>query len=890
MPQPSPLKFEPFIPASTRLTEFTARAVLTGIVLGMVFGASSLYLVLKVGLTVSASIPVAVISLALFRGWSKMGGRDASILEHNITQTAGSAGESIAFGVGVTMPAILILGFDLELVTVMLVAVMGGLLGILMMIPLRRALIVKEHGVLKYPEGTACAAVLKAGASAADRAVASPSAQAEIRAAQAAGLGAAPGARVIFTGFGLGLLYKTLNVAFKGWKDVPGKVFDAPFKSGSISAEISPELVGVGYIIGPYIGGIMCAGGVLSYLVLIPLIKFFGEGMAGPLAPGLVPISEMGPGQIRGAYVLYIGAGAVAAGGIISLIQALPTIWHGLQGGLRDLGLGRGNGGGETLRTDRDLSMKFVGMGIIGLIAAIMLVPSLHMNFLGALLIIAFGFLFVTVSSRLTGEIGSTSNPISGMTVATLLFTCLVFLLVGWTGGGYYVTALSVGAIVCIASSNGGTTSQDLKTGFLLGSTPKLQQYAILLGAFGSAVLLGPILLKLNDSATVYVPVAEVAPAGLQVGTSNLDPKHKEALRGPQARDDSQTYFTWHKTDTVGGPAGKYLVNEQGAAVWLVDPGINGTHNKRPDGSVVRKFDAPKATLMSYIIKGILDRKLPWALVLLGVMIAVTLQMSFIPALAFAVGVYLPLSSSSPIFIGGMIRWLVDRKLRQNPACAAMDQDTFNAESDKSPGVLLASGYIAGGAIAGIGIAFLAGVLDRFDAAVAQWSMDRNPLFNGPYADLLSISPFLLLLVFLYLVARGKKLEEIGHALFRFKGRLSCEMYWLSAVWFIGLTGLTIGVVAIASRIHLEAGVRLPAAAWVGVLFWAGVTLWVSLATQIKRWHDRGKSGRMVLINLIPVAGGLWALAETGFLRGTRGSNRYGDDPMVSGAPRKDRT
>jgi putative OPT family oligopeptide transporter len=286
MPAP---KFESFIPAEARLPEFTMRAVLTGTILGMVFGASSLYLVLKVGLTVSASIPVAVISLALFRSWSKVGGRDATILEHNITQTAGSAGESIAFGVGVTMPAILILGFDLELTRVMLVAILGGLLGILMMIPLRRALIVKEHGILKYPEGTACAAVLKAGASAGDRAAASPSAQAEIRAAEAAGLGASPGAKVIFTGFGIGLLYKTLNVAFKGWKDVPEKIFGAPFKAGSVSAEISPELVGVGYIIGPYIGGIMCSGGVLSYLLLIPLIKFFGEGLPGPLAPGLIP-------------------------------------------------------------------------------------------------------------------------------------------------------------------------------------------------------------------------------------------------------------------------------------------------------------------------------------------------------------------------------------------------------------------------------------------------------------------------------------------------------------------------------------------------------------------------------------------------------------------------
>lgn len=757
MATPPSAPFEPFIPASVNLREFTFRAVLTGIVLGIFFGASSLYLVLKVGLTVSASIPVAVISLAMFRAWSKTGGRDATILEHNITQTAGSAGESIAFGVGVTMPAILILGFDLELTRVMLVAVLGGLLGILMMIPLRRALIVKEHGVLKYPEGTACAAVLKAGVDEVSRAAASPAAKAEMAAAEAAGLGQSPGAKIIFTGFGLGLLYKTFNVALKGWKDVPEKIFGAPLKAGSVSAEISPELVGVGYIIGPYIGGIMCAGGVLSYLLLIPLIKFFGEGLPGPLAPGLISIAEMGPGQIRSAYILYIGAGAVAAGGIISLVQALPTIWHGIKGGLRDLGWGGQVDQGPTLRTDRDISMKWVGIGIFVLIGTIMLAPSLHMNFLGALLIIAFGFLFVTVSSRLTGEIGSTSNPISGMTVATLLFTCLIFLLVGWTGGAHYVTALTIGAIVCIASSNGGTTSQDLKTGFLLGSTPKLQQYAILLGAFGSAVVLGPILLKLNDAATVYVPVAQVASAGLRTDPALLT--NHESLRGPQARDDGGSYLTWHKTDAVGGPAGKYLVNAAGAAVWLVDPGINGAYDTRPDGSHVRKFDAPKATLMSYIIKGILDRKLPWALVLLGVMIAVCLQMSFIPALAFAVGVYLPLSSSSPIFIGGMIRWLVDRKLKQNPAHAKLSVDEFNAESDKSPGVLLASGYIAGGAIAGIVIAFFAGVLSDFDFAITQWSVAHNPFFEGPHSDLLSLIPFIAICGFLYLVAREKLLR-----------------------------------------------------------------------------------------------------------------------------------
>ncbi len=762
----TPKKFEPFIPDAVQMREFTLRAVLTGVVLGTIFGASSLYLVLKVGLTVSASIPVAVISLALFRGLSKFGVRDSTILENNITQTAGSAGESIAFGVGVTMPAIMILGFDLELPLVMLVAALGGLLGILMMIPLRRALIVKEHGVLKYPEGTACAAVLIAGANAGDRALASPSAKAEMRAAQAAGLGQSPGAKVIFGGFGIGLLYTTLNIAFKGWKDVSEKVFGPPLKAGSVSVEVSPALLGVGYIIGPRIASIMCAGGVLSYLLLIPLIKFFGEKIAGPLAPGTIPIADMGPNQVRGAYILYIGAGAVAAGGIISLVQSMPTIWHGLREGLRDIGLARSDASGPgTPRTERDLSMKFVGVGVVVLLAAITFAPALRMNFLGALLIVLFGFLFVTVSSRLTGEIGSSSNPISGMTVATLLFTCLIFLVVGWTGGGHYVTALSIGAIVCIAASNGGTTSQDLKTGYLLGSTPKYQQIAILAGSLLSAVCLGPILLMLNDGSTVYVPVAQVAPAGLQTDTGNL--AKREPLRGPQARTDRDTYFVWQKTDAEGGPAGKYLVNQAGAAVWLVDPGINGTFTKRPDGTEVRKFDAPKATLMSYIIKGILDRKLPWALVLLGVMIAVTLQLSFVPALAFAVGVYLPLSSSSPIFIGGFVRWLVDRAAKKHASRAHLTAEEHATESDRSPGVLLASGYIAGGAIAGIIIAILAGALDqvsptlavffeKLDTAMTKWSTAHNPFFEGPNSDLFSLIPFAVICVVLYLVGREK--------------------------------------------------------------------------------------------------------------------------------------
>lgn len=761
--------FHSYIPPQTTMREFTPRAVIVGALLGIIFGASSLYLVLKVGITVSASIPVAVISLALFRMWSKVGGRDATILENNIVQTAGSAGESIAFGLGVTMPAILILGFDLEVGRVILVALLGGLLGILMMIPLRRALIVQEHGKLKYPEGTACAEVLKAGANAESRAMASAAA---LRAGEVTGRVRTLNAMTIFTGFGIGLAYKTAMSAFKLWKDVPEKIFGPPLKSGSMSAEISPELLGVGYIIGPRIASIMVAGGVLNALVLIPLIKFFGEGLGGVLAPGTKPIAEMSPGQIRGAYILYIGAGAVAAGGIISLVRSLPTILHGIRAGLSDFNLGsrrrkeaEAQAGGKvrnptsaaTLRTDRDLSMKFVGIGIIVLIGGILAAPTLHMNLVGAILIVVFGFLFVTVSSRLTGEIGSSSNPISGMTVATLLLTCLIFLIVGWTGGTHYVTALSVGGIVCIAASNGGSTSQDLKTGFLVGATPKYQQIAILIGAAASALLLGPILLELNKAATVYVPAAQVAP-GLRA-PADWQSTQTEKLTGRQARDDSRAYRVWQKADVVGGPPGKYLVDENGAAVWLVDPGINGAFKTRPDGTEVRKFDAPKATLMSYIIKGILDRQLPWALVLFGVMISVVLELSGIPSLAFAVGVYLPISSSAPVFVGGMIRWLVDRRMRHELREHKLDEAQLTAESDKSPGVLLASGYIAGGAIAGIIIAFIAGALGDVDSAITKWAEASNPFFAGPNSDWLALIPFVALLGFLYLVGRGLLLK-----------------------------------------------------------------------------------------------------------------------------------
>jgi putative OPT family oligopeptide transporter len=765
-----PPPFVPYIPARTQLREFSAVPIIVGTILGMIFGASSLYLVLRVGLTVSASIPVAVISITLFRILARLGARNATILEHNIVQTSGSAGESIAFGVGVTMPAILILGFDLEITRVMLVAVLGGLLGILMMIPLRRALIVAQHGLLKYPEGTACAEVLKAGASQESRDAASEEAKRE----QEALGGAGTSAKTIFTGFGIGLAYKTLMAGFRAWKDVPEKVFGPPFNAASVSTEVSPELLGVGYIIGPRIASILFAGGVLAYIVLIPMIKFFGAALSEPLAPETTAlIRDMSPGAIRDAYILYIGAGAVAAGGIISVFRSAPVIWHSLKAGLRDLSASRAEVTSGTPRTDRDLSMKFVLGGIAALILAITFANPLYVGGTGigarvatALLVIVFGFLFATVSSRITGEIGSSSNPISGMTVATLLLTCLCFVLLGWTGSAYFVTALSIGAIVCIASANAGTTSQDLKTGFLVGATPRAQQIAILIGALISALILGPILLTLNSAGTVYVPVG-AATEGISAGSAQLGERvdvttlqRRErvggTITGPPT--DTREYLVWHRQDPAGGNAEKYLVDESGTPVYFVDPGINGTIRKLPNGQNVPKFDAPKATLMSYIIKGILGGQLPWALVLLGAMIAVVLELSGIPSLAFAVGVYLPLSSSSPIFVGGLIRWAVDRWIARKHA-GRLSREQLVAEGDKSPGVLMASGYIAGGAIAGILIAFLAGVpaMAGLNQSISSFA-EGNPFYSGTYANLLALIPFVLLVAVLYLTGREKLL------------------------------------------------------------------------------------------------------------------------------------
>lgn len=709
-------EFKPFVAASEKMKEFSLGPILMGVLLGILFGASSLYLTLKVGMTVSASIPVAVISITLFRAFSKMFKlRKTTILENNMVQTTGSAGESIAFGVAVTMPALLILGYDMDLERIMTVSILGGLIGVLMMIPLRQALIVKEHGKLIYPEGTACAEVLIAGEK-----------------------GGSSG-KIVFAGFFLGLLYKVMNLGMRLWKDVPEKAFSF-FKGSAVSAEVSPELLGVGYIIGLRTAAIMVAGGVLSSFVLIPMIALFGGALTEPLFPAKTLIKDMSIHDIWRNYVLYIGAGAVAAGGIISLFQSLPTIVNGAKSGLASVFGSKKETKGSKTRTDDDLPYSVVVIGTLVMVIALWFAPALHINLLSAMMIMLFGFLFVTVSSRLTGEIGSSSNPISGMTVATLLLTCLIFLLVGWVGPEHRVGALSIAAVVCIAASNGGTTSQDLKTGYILGATPRYQQIGLLIGALSSAIVIGFSLKLLNDASTIY---SKKVPDFTYNNVSELHEKQK--VMGPEARQDSNEYYVLQVTDhshedlrTVLNP-GKYLVDDSGKIVYLVDPGINGVLNKRDDGTSVTKYEAPKARLMSLIIDGILTQKLPWGLVLLGVSLALVLELCGISSLPFAVGVYLPISASTPIFLGGLIRHLVDRK-KKGPE-----------DSETGPGVLFSSGLIAGGAIAGILLA-MSQVIDGFGEKL-DFSAMAGALAES---DLTSLIVFLAMGAVLFFVGRKK--------------------------------------------------------------------------------------------------------------------------------------
>ena len=766
----APAEHKPYIPADQDIPELTIPGLVAGSLLGIVFAASSVYLGLKVGLTVSASIPIAVLSITIFRWFG--GAKHSRILVNNIVQTTGSAGESIAAGVAFTLPSLLLMGFDMELGRILLVALLGGVLGVLMMIPLRQGLIVKEHGKLTYPEGTACAQVLIVGEQ------------------------GGTNAKTVFSGFGWGMAHAVLTRVFHLWKDEPGFVLKAKhMTNASIAGELSAPMLGVGYIIGFETAAVMMAGGVLSFVILVPLITHFGSALAEPLGVGVtVPIAKMSPGQIRNAYLLYIGAGAVATGGFISLARSLPTIVQAFRRGLSSLSV---SGADKPKRTEQDLSMKVVLFGSIALVVAIAVAPILQINAVSAVLIVLFGFFFVTVSSRITGEIGSSSNPISGMTVATLLITCLLFVLVGWTGVNYKAMALTTAALVCVAASNGGTISQDLKTGFLVGGTPHRQQKAILVGVVTSAIVIGITLLYLNRSAETIAPKHTVYAAY----TVPADALARDATQEHEGRR-YRVHFVSEEVvlpRASGKPVvvtrGKYLVDDAGKIAFVVDPGVCGTEKYRvrpagegtprydalppPDAddkkneqfavdgatyrvavveatgksylvddekkavafeaTAVSKFDAPKAHLFQLIIDGIIGGRLPWTLVLIGVAIAMMMELVGVSALPFAVGLYLPISTSTPIFIGGIIRKLVDKKTKVEGAAAEF-----------SPGTLLASGLIAGGSIGGLVEAVMTGTL----GATAEKIGEIGPKLLGSLAqtDWLPLVPFGLMALLLWKV------------------------------------------------------------------------------------------------------------------------------------------
>jgi putative OPT family oligopeptide transporter len=675
--EPSGEGYKPYVPDEARLPELSIRALVLGSFLGLVFGASSVYLALRVGLTVSASVPIAVLSITIFRAFSKAFGGRASILENTVVQTTGSAGESIAAGVAFTLPALVLLGFEMDWTRTLVLSLCGGILGVLMMIPLRRYLIVKEHGRLTYPEGTACAEVLVAG---------------EERGTQA---------RLVFKGLFVGLGYKFLTAIAKLWPAVP-EVHIPRYRASQVSVDMSPELMGVGYIIGYRSAAIMVGGGLLSWLVLIPAIALFGEGRSGALYPGTVPIDQMAPFDIWSRYIRYIGAGAVAAGGIINLVKAMPTIIDSFRASFRDLRLTSSAEGARRPRTERDLPIAFVLGGSVLLAMFMAFLPQLRVvsgigvALLSAAAIIVFGFFFSVVSSRITGELGSSSNPVSGMAIATLMGVCLVFVVLGWTGHAYTAVALSIGAVVCIAASNAGTTSQDLKTSFLVGGTPWKQQVALMVGVVTSVVVIGWTLQAMNRNLQSVQPATYTA--------SLLPAPDAPAQAGP----DGASYRVARAGGREGVPDGKYLVTETGQIKYRVQEGIGS-----------ETAPAPQATLMSLVTKGILTQQLPWGLVLLGVFTSILMEIIGVPALAFAVGMYLPLESTTPVFMGGLARKFVDWKRGSA------------AESDAGPGVLFSSGLVAGGAIMGLASSFLGAPELAGVAAVLGFGKQRLPALLG---------------------------------------------------------------------------------------------------------------------------------------------------------------
>ena len=698
-------EFQPFVPASENRPEFTARAILLGSLFGLIFGGVTVYVGLRAGLTVAASIPISVLSISILRAFGR-----ASILENNIVQTTGNAGQSIAAGVIFTLPALIFLGFDLEYSRIFLLALIGGWLGVLFMIPLRRQLIVEEHGVLTYPEGTACADVLKAGEQ-----------------------GGSMASRV-FWGLGLGSLYTFFQNEnlFRAWPGTPEYQPDfGPqhiMKGSAIKADATPEYLGVGYIIGPKVAGIIFAGGVFSWLVLMPLIYFFGKGLNVPVYPGTVPIAAMGPSQLWSTYIRPMGAGAVAAAGLITLLKTLPTIFGALRSGVANM---RGaKSAAKPIRTENDLSMGVVVVGSILIVLCMFLfltfkpVPGAYVsweaNLAASFLVVLFGFLFVTVSSRIVGLIGSSANPISGMTIATLMATSAIFLVKGWTSPAFGALAITIGGTVCIAAANAGDTSQDLKTGYLVGSTPRLQQIALMIGVVVSTIAIGATLNLMNTGLQEFRQVPQVwnlnAPhPGVAIQSDN---KHlPEQIRVVNPTDKSSTVH--HKGEYV-------ILNALGSSEladgkYLYSPASGRIEVQWIQGIGSEKAAAPQARLMATVINGILSQKLPWGLVLMGVFLVVAVELLGIRSLSFAVGAYLSIGTPLAIFEGGMVRWFVDKAVERAGG------DRSETDSEISPGSLFASGLIAAGGIVGlIGVA-LKGYETTFD---------KGDLINFPHTFL----------------------------------------------------------------------------------------------------------------------------------------------------------
>jgi putative OPT family oligopeptide transporter len=715
--QETPQAFQPFVPSTETRPELTARALVLGCIFGLLFGAVTVYVGLRAGLTVGASIPIAVLSISLLRAFGR-----ASILENNIVQTTGNSGQSIASGVIFTLPALIFLGFDLEYSRIFILALLGGLLGVLFMIPLRRQLIVEEHGRLTYPEGTACADVLLAGE----------------RGGSFAGR--------VFLGLGLGGLYTFFQNEnlFGAW---PGTPDYQPqwFKGSAIRADVTPEYLGVGYIIGPRIAGLLFAGGVFSWLVLMPAIYFFGSHFPQAIYPGTKPIAQMSPSDLWASYVRPMGAGAVAASGLITLIKTLPTIIGALRAAIKNL-----RSGGEVksapLRTDDDLSMTVVIGGSLMLVLLMFFfltfkpVPGAQVSWLAnlaaSLLVAFFGFLFVTVSSRICGLIGSSSNPVSGMTIATLMATSAIFLVKGWTAPAFGALAITIGGVVCIAAANAGDTSQDLKTGFLIGATPRKQQIALVIGACVSTLAIGATLQLMNQGLAEFRQTAKpwdmsVAHSGVQVEEEHFHQAQIHVITTNKTIENraGNVYVLLNALNSAELADGKYLYNPQTQQIevqWI-------------QGIGSEKAAAPQARLMATVVNGILGRKLPWGLVLLGVFLVIAVELLGVRSLSFAVGAYLSIATTLAIFAGGIVRWMIDSAVEK-----------AESESEISPGSLYASGLIAAGGIVGLmGVA-----LKLYETAVGKQDVLLFPATNPLHHDWVSVLMFVLLAGSLYYFAR----------------------------------------------------------------------------------------------------------------------------------------